>query len=785
MTVDDNSLLPAHLFTEEQPASAQSSSNLRTEFRAFSDSSFSSGWYMLEVRGTLQTIGSNVSVRGLLPDRYEEVWYDIAQVQVSSHQDTKRVVRISDDVEEVCILVDDKVEFETAPSITLIRVTAAFASDRMQKKMQFGSSLGRQEFSSLKPGEITSDDEMLSFYQVYQRFMERHNNPVDYSEWLAGRDSSRTKQEPSASSPTTSIVQSHGREIMEFESTVQISITDTDNTNAVDKALGGKTSGLLANPSLSVFLTDFNSHRMRIEGLLASLKYFVDNIQCQLKVVIPTVARDQSFQEIANTNPSLVEIIYFDLSADCTAIDSYFTEQMSDLQVFVSGNTILQQDCLLQLYNAIRTNPGATMIYSDSDCIDEFGRRVNPVFKPEWNPELLLNGNYIGSVVLIARHILIAAGGWRHRFEDSSLYDLLLRAGDLFVPDAVIRIPDILWHTSIEDSLQTACLLSGRRAPEALFEYFESKRETLNLEMGNYSRVYNIGKGQLNNSLKVHRQFEGLVPMVEILIPSKDKVDLLESCINSILRKTTYVNYRITIIDNGSEQEATLEYFAELENHPVIKLLRQPGEFNYSALNNFAVAQSDAEVVVLLNNDTEVIAGDWLSEMVAHAVQPEVGCVGAKLYYSNNRLQHGGVIVGLKGMAGHAHRFLLRDADGYCGRLKLSQNVTAVTAACLAVRREVYEQVGGLNETDLKVAYNDVDFCLRVLQAGYYNLWTPYAELYHHESISRGSDDTPIKRQRFKDEFEYMRNRWSTDTWVDSAYNPNLAKDLEDFSLSV
>jgi GT2 family glycosyltransferase len=270
---------------------------------------------------------------------------------------------------------------------------------------------------------------------------------------------------------------------------------------------------------------------------------------------------------------------------------------------------------------------------------------------------------------------------------------------------------------------------------------------------------------------------------VSLLIPTRNKLDILKPCVESILEKTTYKNFEIIILDNQSTDPDILAWFREIQTNHQVKVLLYNHPFNYSAINNFGVCYAKGSIIGLINNDVEVISENWLSEMVTHSCRQEIGCVGAKLYYSNGQIQHAGVILGLGHVAGHAHRFAERDADGYFGRLKLVQNYSAVTGACLLVRREIYEQVGGLNEQDLPVAYNDVDFCLRVQAAGYRNLWTPHAELYHHESVSRGEDDTPEKKARFDKEVAYMRNTWSKELDNDPCYNPNLSRLREDFSL--
>ena len=246
------------------------------------------------------------------------------------------------------------------------------------------------------------------------------------------------------------------------------------------------------------------------------------------------------------------------------------------------------------------------------------------------------------------------------------------------------------------------------------------------------------------------------------------------------------------IVDNGSDDPAALAYFADLAREwggrgvapRSVTVLRHDKPFNYSAINNLGVRESRGELVALLNNDLEVIAPGWLDEMAAQALRPEIGCVGAMLYYPNDTIQHAGVIVGVGGVAGHAFLSFPRGAEGQFNRARLVQNYSAVTAACLVVRKAVFEQVGGLDEVDLAVAFNDVDFCLKVREAGYLNLWTPFAEFYHHESASRGSDDTPEKAERFSREVELMLLRWGPLLQGDPAYNPNLTLELNDFTLA-
>ena len=246
---------------------------------------------------------------------------------------------------------------------------------------------------------------------------------------------------------------------------------------------------------------------------------------------------------------------------------------------------------------------------------------------------------------------------------------------------------------------------------------------------------------------------------------------------------TSYSNFEIIVVDNGSEQPETLEYFEQITSDS-IRLLPYDAPFNYSAINNFAVQQARGSILGFVNNDIEVISRNWLTEMVAHALREDIGCVGAKLYYGDGSIQHGGVILGIGGVAGHSHKRSPRNDTGYHGRLHLVQNLSAVTAACMLVRRSIFNEAGGFNETDLAVAFNDVDFCLKVRALGYRNVWTPYAELYHHESASRGKEDTPEKIKRFAAEIQFMKDSWPEALSRDPYYSPNLTLEREDFSIA-
>lgn len=273
-------------------------------------------------------------------------------------------------------------------------------------------------------------------------------------------------------------------------------------------------------------------------------------------------------------------------------------------------------------------------------------------------------------------------------------------------------------------------------------------------------------------------------PRVSILVPTRDRLTFLQPCLESILEKTTYPNFELILIDNDSREPESLGYLERIATEARVRVLRCPGEFNFGRLNNFGVGQTASEFVALLNNDLAVITPDWLEEMISQASQPQVGAVGARLLYLDGRIQHAGVIVGGGGVAAHAHKRLPRTNHGYFSRAILVQEMSAVTAACMLVRREAYLAVGGFDAEHLWIAFNDVDFCLRLRQRGYRIIYTPYAEFYHHESASRGLEDTVSKNQRFEAEIKYMHDRWGAVLQQDPAYNPNLSLTSADFTLA-
>ena len=437
----------------------------------------------------------------------------------------------------------------------------------------------------------------------------------------------------------------------------------------------------------------------------------------------------------------------------------------------------LSTDALYCVVKALNDNPEAKIIYSDEDKIDEHGRRYEPHFKCDWNRDLLYSQNYISHLGVYDTSLLRDIGGFRTGVEGSQDYDLLLRSVARVKDHQIIHIPHVLYHwraiegsTALEAGEKSYTTKAGIKA---LKNYFAETGQQVRVE-----------EGMVANTYRVRWPIPKPEPLVSLLIPTRDGYEILKQCVDSILAKTIYRNYEIIILDNQTSCEKTLGYFRSFDNHDKVRVLAYDQPFNYSAINNYGVKHAKGSIIGLINNDIEVISPEWLTEMVSHTLREDVGCVGAKLYYGNNTVQHAGVICGLGGVAGHSHKHFPKEASGYFYRLKLIQNLSAVTAAVLLVRRQVFEEVSGLNEQDLTVAFNDVDFCLKVREAGYRNLWTPYAELYHHESVSRGAEDNPEKIARFQREIDYMVNTWQDKLTDDPFYSRNLTMDREDFSIT-
>ena len=431
-------------------------------------------------------------------------------------------------------------------------------------------------------------------------------------------------------------------------------------------------------------------------------------------------------------------------------------------------------------YMKVICRQDADVIYCDEDKFGTVdGVHFGPNHKPDFSIDYLRNNNYICHFLVFKKELLDKVGLFRKQCDGSQDHDMILRLTE--VTDKIAHVPHILYHWRASDT-------SVAFNPDAKPYSAEAGILAINEHL---QRCGLKGKAESSvihpNVYRVRYEIEG-DPMVSILIPNKDHVEDLSRCIDSILSKSTYKNYEIIIVENNSEEQETFDYYQEIESNPLIRVVvyETKGGFNYSAINNFGMQFARGEHILLLNNDVEIITENWIEEMLMFSQREDVGAVGAKLYYPNDTLQHAGVILGIGGVADHAHKNFPREAKGYMMRCWIQQNLSAVTAACLMTKRSVFEEVGGQDEESFKVALNDVHLCMKGRDKGYLIVWTPYAEAYHHESKSRGAEDTPEKVKRFEGEILAFRKKWKKELASgDPYYNPNLALDSTDFRVRI
>jgi GT2 family glycosyltransferase/tetratricopeptide (TPR) repeat protein len=543
------------------------------------------------------------------------------------------------------------------------------------------------------------------------------------------------------------------------------------------KAIHAHIAELAKRPLISVIVPVYNTEE----------KYLREMIQSVLRQIYPYW--ELCIADDASTEPHVVRVLQEFAARDqsikfvrretnghiSAATNSALDLAMGEFVALLDHDDLLAETALYELAVELDAHPDADVVYSDSDNIDDSGQRSVPYFKTDWNPDLMLGHNMVSHLGVYRRSLVEDIGRLRPGFEGSQDYDLLLRAADASGPSRIRHIPAVLYHwrrnasqPSFSEKSLERCVVSARRA---IREHLERTGVEAHIAVPpkcpSWTRVV--------YSLPPER------PLVSIIVPTRDRADLLAICADGVLTRTDYQPLELIIVDNDSKEPATQRLFARLAGDCRVRIIQHPGSFNYSAINNHAVNEARGEIVVLMNNDVDVISPMWLEEMVSHALRPEIGAVGAKLLYPNGLVQHAGVVLGVGHGAGHSFAGSPRDDVGRWGFLWMVRQVSAVTAACMALRRALYLQVGGMDDINFPVAFNDVDLCLRIGKRGYGILWTPYAELYHRESETRGADTDIERSSRLERDAEQLRQRWGEVLDRDPFYNQNCSLALPNF----
>lgn len=518
-------------------------------------------------------------------------------------------------------------------------------------------------------------------------------------------------------------------------------------------------------PKISIVIPLFNTKREFLKDIVDSVLY---QSYANWELCLADGSTDASVGEYIRKNYNDARIVYKKLERNegiAGNTNAALTMATGDFVVLSDHDDILEKDALYEIVSLYNSDPTLDIIYTDEDLTDETGKRfLSPRFKPDYNPDFLCSVNYICHIFAVKKSIMDEVGGFRSEYDGAQDWDLILRCCEK--SEHIGHVPRILYHWRAHqestagniDSKQYA-IDAGRKAVSDHFERIGVKAELEYTDIFVMFRPKFIPNGE---------------PKVSIIIPNKDQKDTLKTCVDSILEKTAYKNYEIIVVENNSTGDEIFEYYKELESDSRIKVVTYDGNFNYSKINNFGVDHSSGEYIVLLNNDTEVISLDWLDRMVGICQREDTGIVGAKLYYPDDTVQHCGVVVGLGGFAGHVLMLSSPQDAGYFGRLKAVQDISAVTAACLMIKKSVFDEIKGLDE-DFIVALNDVDLCLKVRALDKLVVLDPGIELYHYESKSRGLEETPERHERFKKEIARFRKKWKDVLDAgDPYYNPNL-----------
>ena len=537
-------------------------------------------------------------------------------------------------------------------------------------------------------------------------------------------------------------------------------------------------AGFQYRPKISIIMPVYNVDRIWLEKAIESvLNQLYENWELCVADDASTKKHIKQTLERYSKKEERIKIKYLEENHGISGASNEALRLVTGEFVgLLDNDDELTKDALCEVVKAINEN-GFDIIYSDEALVNKSGKTHAIHFKPDFSPDLLLSHNYITHLLVVKKSLFQEIGGFCSKYDGAQDYELVLKVSERTTK--IYHIPKVLYHwrsipgsTSENPESKSYADKAGKEALEAALD----RRKIVGNVLYTNTRFYY----RVKRDLHYH-------PLISIIIPFKDEPEYLKSCIAAILDKSSYQNFEIIGISNNSGRNETLEVMTDLqEADKRIRFYEYNIPFNYSKINNYAVALAGGEHIALMNNDIEIISTDWIESLLEHSQREDVGAVGGKLYYADDTIQHAGVICGIAGFAGHSHRHFNRKEAGYFNRLMCIQNVSAVTGALLMVKKRLYQDVGGLDEKNLGVGLNDVDFCLKLRERGYLNIYTPYCEAYHHESVSRGYEDTPENMARFNKEKVYFQWKWK-DLLAngDPYYNPNLTLDREDFSIRI
>lgn len=537
---------------------------------------------------------------------------------------------------------------------------------------------------------------------------------------------------------------------------------------------------MVSKPKISILMPVFNSPEKWLRLAIDSVRNQIyDNWELCIADDCSTEPHVRSLLESYAASDARIKVVFRSANGHIAeASNSALELATGEYVAMLDHDDELREHALYMVVDELSRHPQSDFMYSDEDKITSYGMRFNPHFKSDWNPELFCGQMYTCHFSVFRAQLVRTVGGFRKGFDGAQDWDLTWRVVDASSEARIRHIPHVLYHWRV---IEGSTAQSTASKPYVMAAQKRSVEEHLERTGEKGAQVEIL---ESISQLRVHFPVPEPAPLVSIVIPTKDQLPLLKRCVDGLLFGTNYPSIEVIIVDNNSVEPETLSYFEEVQRDSRVRVVNDPLPFNFSRLNNQAVGLAKGELFAFLNNDLEVIGENWLREMVSHAVRKGVGAVGARLLYPNGLLQHAGIIIGIGGVAGHNHKGRLRHDTGYFNRAILTQNLSAVTAACMVVPRSVFEKVSGFDAEQLSVAFNDVDLCLRIRKEGFRIVFTPHAELYHHESASRGYETTPEKFARFEGEIEVMKRRWKEILTHDPYYNPNLSLQTEDFAFA-